>query len=116
MNFISRIKAYLEEKNTKPATAERLSGLSNGTLSKAISTNKNISVDTLEKFLTVYNDINLNWLFYEEGKMLKEVNTIPDNIEDAKNLERKIFELEIRLDECRRKSDDELLKKGKELI
>ena len=75
MDVIEKISAYLVRKNITVQQAEKDIGVSNGTLAKPIKKGTSIKVETLEKFLTFYVDLNPSWLFIENDesgeKMLK---------------------------------------------
>jgi len=68
--IVENISKYLKIKELKVSAVEREIGVSNGTLSKPIKDNKTIKTDTLEKFLSIYTDINTYWLFTGQGEML----------------------------------------------
>lgn len=54
--IVSNIKRYLIDNDIKASQAESAIGVSNGTLSKALSKGTSIKTDTLEKFLNTYKD------------------------------------------------------------
>ena len=60
---VQRLQEYLQSKGITPSKAESMIEVSNGTLSKPFKQNKNIKTDTLEKFLSVFTDLNPSWLF-----------------------------------------------------
>jgi len=60
--IVSRLKEYLDTKGIAVSKAESMIGVSNGTLSKPFNSGTNVKTDTLEKFLSVFSDIDLKWL------------------------------------------------------
>lgn len=76
--IIERIGEYLDAVGVSPSKAEIQISASNGTLSKPISKGTEIKTDTLEKFLTVFNDLNPVWLFAKNNKL------VPMKISDLK--------------------------------
>jgi len=61
--IVERLKQYLDSKGISVSSAEKESGISNGTLAKSFNSGTTIKTDTLEKFLNKYTDINPVWLF-----------------------------------------------------
>ncbi|WP_417289648.1 S24 family peptidase [Corallibacter sp.] len=57
--IVTRIKEYLDAKNIAVSKAETTINVSNGTLSKAISNDKSIKTETLEKFLMAFPDFSI---------------------------------------------------------
>ena len=84
--IVIRLKEYLDFKGIKYATAETSIGVSNGSLSKPFKLKTTIKTDTLEKFLSVYTDINPIWLLTGEGKKTKEINF--EHSEDKEDIEK----------------------------
>ena len=84
--IVIRLKQYLDFKGIKPSTAETSIGVSNGSLSKPFTLKTTIKTDTLEKFLSIYLDINPNWILTGEGKMTKE--TISNHTTEKVNIEK----------------------------
>jgi len=68
--IVKNIDTFLKHKGIKISQSEKELGLSNSTLAKAISGNKSIKTDNLEKFLNLYKEINPTWLLTGEGEML----------------------------------------------
>ncbi|WP_185284939.1 S24 family peptidase [Elizabethkingia anophelis] len=71
-SIVNRLKEYLSHKGISTSAAEMDINLSNGTLSKPFNAGTTIKTNTLEKFLSVYKDINPEWLLIGSGKMIKE--------------------------------------------
>lgn len=72
--IIENLKKYFEYKNIKPSRAEKMSSISNGTLSKAFNSGTSIKTSTLEAVLEVFDDINTSWLLGDGGEMIKSKN------------------------------------------
>jgi len=91
--IIQNINTFLKYKGIKVSQSEKDLGLSNSTLAKAISGNKSIKTDNLEKFLNFYPDVNPIWLLTGKGEMLIANDT--DNIDDLdiSNLESEVIEI-----------------------
>jgi hypothetical protein len=70
--IVENINKYLKFKSLSVSSAEKKIGFSNGTLSKPIKEGNNIKTNTLEKFLSYFEDLNPNWLITGVGEMLVE--------------------------------------------
>lgn len=77
-----RIMIFIESKNMKPATFERMAGLSNGYL-KQLKNSPSISM--IEKILETFPEINKEWLLTGEGEMLRDVVIGDGNIRGDNN-------------------------------
>ncbi|MGL6022935.1 MAG: hypothetical protein ACRC0A_07535 [Chitinophagaceae bacterium] len=71
--IIARIAAYLDFKGIATYKAEENSGISNGTLSKAIREKTSIRTDILENYLKYHGDISPEWLLTGKDSMLRDV-------------------------------------------
>ncbi|MGL4346706.1 MAG: helix-turn-helix domain-containing protein [Chitinophagaceae bacterium] len=71
--IIARIAEYLDFKGIATYKAEENSGISNGTLSKAIREKTSIRTDILDKFLKYHGDISPEWLLTGKCSMLRDV-------------------------------------------
>lgn len=71
-NIVRGLKEYLVSIDVKPSKAETMIGVSNGTLSKPFAKGTTIKTDTLEKFLSVFTDLNLERLISSQGEIIKE--------------------------------------------
>ena len=63
----SRILQYLQLKGITKYSFYKNTGVTNGVLSQT----NGISEDNLMKFLSYYDDVNLDWLFTGEGEIFK---------------------------------------------
>ena len=71
-NTLYRIKQFVDEKGITNKEFESKIGFSNGGFSSQLRKNKTIGVDKLENILSVYSEINPEWLLTGKGSMLKE--------------------------------------------
>jgi hypothetical protein len=67
MNIKAKLLNYIEKKNISKAEFYRISGLSNGFLDKEGS----VTSQNLENILNNFEDLNIEWLLLDRGKMLK---------------------------------------------
>lgn len=67
MSIKEKIQNYLEYKGVTPTAAERELGWGVGAFTKA----KSITAERAKEFLLLYNDLSAEWLFRDEGEMLK---------------------------------------------
>lgn len=67
MPIIERIRKYIDYKGISRYKFYKLTGLSNGFLDK----NSNIGSDKCELILTIFPDLNADWLMLEKGDMLR---------------------------------------------
>lgn len=67
MSIKEKIQNYLEFKGVTPTAAERELGWGVGAFTKA----KSITAERAKEFLLLYNDLSAEWLFRDEGEMLK---------------------------------------------
>ena len=72
--FINRLNEFLKVKNLTPYAFEKVIGSSVGSISKAITNNKSIGTNTLEKILESFPDLSCEWLLREEGNMLRKTD------------------------------------------
>lgn len=75
---IDRLLDFLNYKGIKPATAERMAGLSNGFIKNAGSRTGEIGSDAARKIAAAFLDVSLTWLISGEGEMLKSDNIYAD--------------------------------------
>ncbi len=68
--ILSRIKQYIDSKHITIAELESSTGMSNGSFGVQLRKGKTIGVDKLEKILSIYTDINIQWLFTGQGEMI----------------------------------------------
>ena len=73
MTINERIYAFIDFKDISIKKFEELCDLSNGYIS---SMRKGFGRDKLNNVLTIFPDLNRDWLLYGEGDMLKSNNTI----------------------------------------
>ncbi|MBR4562211.1 MAG: hypothetical protein IKO23_09870 [Bacteroidales bacterium] len=77
-----RIMIFLDFKDMKPATFERLCGLSNGYLNQL---KKEPSLSKIEKILETFPELNKEWLMTGEGQMLNGTVIGDGNIKGDNN-------------------------------
>ncbi|MCD8208583.1 MAG: hypothetical protein LUD72_11640 [Bacteroidales bacterium] len=66
-----RFDIYLKTKKITRHFAERACRLSNGLLSKSARTNADLGLESIEKILRTYPDLNRDWLISGDGTMLR---------------------------------------------
>lgn len=67
MTTKEKIKMYLDYKGISPTAAERLLGWGVGAFTKA----KSITADRVQELLLRFTDFSAEWLFRDEGSMIK---------------------------------------------
>lgn len=72
MVAIERFFHYLESKNLRHTPVEKELGLSNGYLGKMKSRKASIGSDIIEKIVSFFPDLNINWLVTGKGDMLND--------------------------------------------
>ena len=72
---LKRLKEYIDIKGLSIAAFERSIGMSNASFGKSLKNNGAIGSDKLENILSVYPDINPDWLLTGRGSMLREETT-----------------------------------------
>lgn len=68
---LKRIKDYIDFKRIKISVFEKSVGFSNGLFGGQLKKNKTIGIDKLENILTVYPDLNANWVLTGKESMLR---------------------------------------------
>ncbi|WP_353128354.1 hypothetical protein [Parapedobacter pyrenivorans] len=68
---MKRIKDYIDFKRIKISVFEKSVGFSNGLFGGQLKKNKTIGIDKLENILTVYPDLNANWVLTGKESMLR---------------------------------------------
>ena len=71
MNVKDKILEYIEYKGITLYSVEKRLGWSH----YSIMSSKSIKSERLCEFIRVYDDISLDWLFRDEGPMLREIGT-----------------------------------------
>ena len=71
MKIIHRLQKYIDYKEVSLNSFDKSIGAANGYIGKQIKNEASIGSDLLEKIISTYSDLNLNWLITGEGLMLK---------------------------------------------
>lgn len=69
--MLNRLKKYIDYKGISVSAFEKSIGMSNASFGKSLKNGGSIGGDKLEKILSVYPDINAEWLLTGAGEMLK---------------------------------------------
>ena len=69
--MLTRIKQYIDFKGISVSAFEKSIGMSNASFGKSLKNGGSIGGDKLEKILTIYKDINAEWLLTGHGEMIK---------------------------------------------
>lgn len=69
--ILERLKEFMDHKGITIAAFERSIGMSNASFGKSLKNGKAIGTDKLENILSVYKDINPDWLLTGKGSMLR---------------------------------------------
>ena len=125
MNLKKRLKTFISKKRLKISFFESEIGLSHGYVN---SITKNIGNDKLEKIVERFPELNIEWLLFGKGSMLKSsapdsavvnepetpyyTNTATNTVAKTEELQQKIIALQEKLIEAR----DKFLDKDKELF
>lgn len=80
MSVVKRIKEYLDFKGITNQKFEIEVGYSNGAFGTQLKNNKTIGSDKLEKILTVYNDLNPEWLITGKGEKIRSYRQLNSNL------------------------------------
>ena len=70
--ILQRLKDYIDYKHISTSAFEKSIGMSNASFGKSLKNNGTIGADKLENILSVYTDINPEWLLTGRGSMLKD--------------------------------------------
>lgn len=98
MDILDRIRQIIENERLTIASFERMIGVSNATIGKAIERKKGVSSDVLQRILETFLTINPDWLLLGKGEMLRQDSPksgvlTPDQEAFYKDLSQKIEEL-----------------------
>jgi phage repressor protein C with HTH and peptisase S24 domain len=74
-----RIGQYIKKKGISYYAFENSLGASRGSISKAVKEGKSIGSNVLENIMSIYTDINPNWLLTGQGKMFLEQDNFLEN-------------------------------------
>ncbi len=88
--IVGRIKEYMDYKKISIAAFEKSIGLSNASFNKTLKTGGAIGTDKLEKTLSIYPDINPEWLLTGEGEMLRSSSEVKPAHTFALSTDRKL--------------------------
>ncbi|MCF2738428.1 S24 family peptidase [Bacteroides caecigallinarum] len=69
--ILERLKEFMDYKGITIAAFERSIGMSNASFGKSLKNGKAIGTDKLENILSIYKDINPDWLLTGKGSMLR---------------------------------------------
>ena len=69
-SVVKRIKEYIDSKGITVAAFERSIGVSNATFGKSLKSGGNLGSDKIEKMLSIYPDLNSEWLMTGRGSMI----------------------------------------------
>lgn len=72
MDILDRIRQIIENERLTIASFERMIGVSNATIGKAIERKKGVSSDVLQRILETFLTINPDWLLLGKGEMLRQ--------------------------------------------
>jgi len=86
--IVERIKEYLDSKGIKIATFEKSVGMSNASFGKSLKNGGTIGSDKLEIILSVYPDINPEWLLTGKGEMIRSLN---NEVKDGMGITSHVF-------------------------
>lgn len=70
--FSERLSQFIDSIGKTPTSFEQIIGVSKGAILKAIRNKGTVGVETLEKIITNYPDLNVEWLITGHGSMLKD--------------------------------------------
>ena len=80
---LKRLKEFIDANGLSIAAFEKSIGMSNASFGKSLKKNGAIGSDKLENILTVYPDINPDWLLTGRGSMLKSEEVVPRSDKEA---------------------------------
>ena len=73
MSINKKIKELIDKENLSISAFEKKIGAGNNSIGTLLNKNSNISGVVLSKILKSYPNLNLNWLFKNQGEMFEEV-------------------------------------------
>ncbi len=88
MSFSKRIKQYIDHKRLSVRMFEKSCGINIGTLSRVIVKDSAIQSDNLEKIVSTYVELNLEWLLTGKGEMLNSDRPPHPDRENNRNADR----------------------------
>ena len=116
MSSVQRIKAYLDFKGITIQQYENSVGYSNGAFGSQLRNKGKIGSDKLEKTLSLYADLNAEWVLLGKGEMLndhKAANEPDPNYQKTKSKKRARIDtttIEQKLDTIIRQNEEILQK------
>lgn len=79
-DIVTKIEQFIEYKQVSKRTFEKEAGITNGIIQRAIRTGSTFGIDNLKKIADANQELNLNWLFKGDGKMIVDNINYEDNI------------------------------------
>ncbi|MBQ3657811.1 MAG: hypothetical protein II956_13395 [Bacteroidales bacterium] len=73
---VERFAKYMEIKDLNPNKVTNEANLSVGVIGKAMKNSSDFSIETVEKILSTYTDLDANWLLTGNGEMIKSQSDI----------------------------------------
>lgn len=107
MDILDRIRQIIENEHLTIASFERMIGVSNATIGKAIERKKGVSSDVLQKILETFLMIDPDWLLLGKGEMLRQNTPNNETLTSGQEAVYKNFiaEKEKRIDELTRENE-----------
>lgn len=79
--ILNRLKQYIDYRGISVAAFEKSIGMANASYRNSLKNNGTIGCDKLERILSVYPDINLEWLIRGKGSMLHSPEIMASGVE-----------------------------------
>jgi len=107
MDILDRIRQIIENEHLTIASFERMIGVSNATIGKAIERKKGVSSDVLQRILETFLMIDPDWLLLGKGEMLRQNTPNNETLTSGQEAVYKNFiaEKEKRIDELTRENE-----------
>jgi len=77
MKIIERLNIYIEHKGISLNSFDKSIGTANGYIGKQIKNNASLGADIIEKIVSKYTDLSIEWLITGKGEMINSKST-PD--------------------------------------
>lgn len=85
-DLLERVIAIVKENSKSENEFAKTIGMNQKTLNQQLKGDRSLSIDTILKIISSFEDINVEWLMTGKGDMLKGINVDIENLKEELNM------------------------------